>query len=100
MAGFYVEPKRRPCYVEEKRAMFNCWSQESQIVEPSIHVGGHGGGVISGVLGIVEFEDGSVAKVYPERIQFADGGGFGDYMFFTKEQLSKIQEVKRNEQID
>lgn len=94
MAGFYVEPKRRSCYVGEKRAMFNCWSQENQIVEPSICVGGHGGGVIAGVLGIVEFEDGSVAKVYPEKIQFADGGGFGEYVFFTKEQLSRAHEVK------
>lgn len=94
MAGFYVELKRRICYVGEKRAMFHCWSQESRIVEPSIRVGGHGGGILAGVLGIVEFEDGAVAKVYPENIQFADGGGFEEYAFLPKEHLSKIQEVK------
>ena len=69
MAGFYVEPKRRPCYVGEKRAMFNCWSQESQ----GVH--------------------GSVAKVFHGKICFADGGGFEKYAFLPKEHLSKNQEV-------
>ena len=53
MVGFYIKTKRRPCYVGERKAMFNSWSQENQ-----------------GVLGIVEFEDGSVAKVYPGKIRF------------------------------
>ena len=76
MAGFYIETKRRPCYVGERRAMFNCWSQERQ-----------------GVLGIVEFEDGSVAKVYPGKIHFADGGRFEEHVFLPKEHLSKNQEA-------
>ena len=81
MAGFYIELKRRPCYVDEKRALFNCWSQESEIIAPSLYVGGHGGGVISGVLGIVEFEDGTVARVNPERIRFVNCCEFEDYVF-------------------
>lgn len=58
------EITRRPCYVDGQRAIFNCWSQE-----------------IRGVMGIVEFENGGVSKVYPENIQFADGGGFEEYAF-------------------
>lgn len=76
MAGFYIEIKRRPCYVGERKAMFNCWSQENQ-----------------GVLGIVEFEDGSVAKVYPGKINFADGGRFEEHVFLPKEHLPKNQEA-------
>lgn len=81
MAGFSIEIKRRPCYVEGQKAMFHCWSQESHVVGPSLLVGGHSGGTVSGVLGIVEFENGGVSKVYPEHIQFADGGGFEEYAF-------------------
>ena len=81
MAGFTVEIIRRPCYVQGTRAMFHCWTQESQVIAPSILVGGHSGGTVAGVLGIVEFENGEVSKVYPEHIRFADGGGFEQYAF-------------------
>ena len=89
MAAIRVEVERRPCYVGEKRAFFNCWSQESHIVEPSIAIGGHQGGVVAGVLGIVEFVDGTVARVRPEEIQFADGGGFDDHRFYLKNWLKE-----------
>ena len=75
------EITRRPCYVDGQRAIFNCWGQESHVVGPSLMVGGHNGGTVSGVMGIVEFENGCVSKVYPEHIQFADGGGFNEYAF-------------------
>lgn len=81
MAGFSIEIARRPCYVDGKKAMFHCWSQESHVVAPSPLVGGHSGGTVSGVMGIVEFEDGRITKVYPSGIRFADGGGFEQYVF-------------------
>ena len=72
------EITRRPCYVNGQKAIFHCWSQESHVVGPSLLVGGHSGGTVAGVMGLVEFEDGGVSKVYPEKIQFADGGGFNE----------------------
>ena len=73
--------ERRPCYVDGKKAMFHTWEYRCEIVSPSIMVGGHNGGVQSWVFGIVEFEDGTVALVLPEKIRFADGGGFQDVEF-------------------
>lgn len=87
MASFKIDIPRRPCYVGEERALFHGWFQESQIVPPSNLIGGHNGGVVSAVLGVVEFGNGKVRKVYPEDIQFADGNNFGDYAFFPKEAL-------------
>ncbi|MDD3662271.1 MAG: hypothetical protein PHT84_00190 [Candidatus Pacebacteria bacterium] len=90
--GGYVEPKKeevvmlkpwpiggplRPCIVEMpgkkyKNALFHRWIEKSEIVPPSPMVGGHSGGVLQFTLAIVEFEDGSVRKILPERIKFAD----------------------------
>lgn len=76
-----VSIEGRPCYVDGKKAMFHIWSVKQEIVPPSPFKGGHSGGVVSGIVGIVEFEDGTVAEVYPCGIQFADGGDFQDTMF-------------------
>jgi hypothetical protein len=80
----------RPCYVTRREvtvgdkphalkttvrtdnALFHCWEQKSQVVAPSPMVGGHPGGTVSGVLGIVEFANGSIAEVEPTDIVFID----------------------------
>jgi hypothetical protein len=96
MAGFYVQPELRPCYVkvreydakkgnvvhtgEEKKALFHMLSHESHIVPPSMMVGGHSGGVVSGTLAIVEFEDGSIRKCDLEDIRFCDDK-FAEFAF-------------------
>lgn len=51
---------------------FHCWSQVSEIVHPSVMVGGHSGGVIADTFGIVEDGEGRVHRVRPERIRFTD----------------------------
>lgn len=72
-----IRLERRPIWLDGKeKGLFHCWSQRAEIVPPSIAVGGHTGGVVSGVLAIIEMEDGTVKGVYPERIKFADGGDF------------------------
>ena len=60
----------RRCEVDGKAALFHRWCDISEIVPPSVMVGGHGGGVVQDTFGIVEYLDGSVARVKPERIVF------------------------------
>ena len=60
----------RRCEVDGKAALFHRWCDISEIVPPSVMVGGHGGGVAQDTFGIVEYLDGSVARVKPERIVF------------------------------
>lgn len=62
----------RPCYVHERKALFHKWEDKSEIVPPSIMVGGHNGGIVRCTLGIVEYEDGTVHECYPYEIKFVD----------------------------
>lgn len=64
----------RSCKVEGEGGtfLFHCWSQVSEIVPPSVMVGGHSGGVVSDTFGIVEDGDGRVHRVRPEKIRFTD----------------------------
>lgn len=63
----------RPCIVGQQRALFHCWEQRSEVVPPSSMVGGHSGGAVNQILGIIEREDGTIHKAYPEEIIFIDG---------------------------
>lgn len=96
MAGFTIENILRPCLVQtyrldeirrrhmvedvQKKALFHQWMNKSEIYPPSAMVGGHPGGIVSGTLGIVEFEDGKIAEVNPTDITFIDHK-FDEYAF-------------------
>ena len=62
----------RSCFVEKEAGnfLFHCWSHVSEIVPPSLTVGGHPGGVIADTFAIVEGEDGRIIRVRPEKIRF------------------------------
>lgn len=60
----------RSCEVKGEKAIFHCWEHWSQVIEPSALRGGHSGGQISQVFGIVEFEDGTVKRVQPFDVKF------------------------------
>lgn len=77
-----MEIARRTCFVNGERAMFHMWTIEQRIIEPSLSRGGHCGGQISTPVGIIELETGEVILVHPSSIRFADGGEFGDYIWF------------------
>lgn len=72
---------RRICWCQNKKVMFHCWSNVTNIVPPSPLAGGDLGGVLTNTYGIVEFESGEVKQVRPEEIIFADGGDFKEYLF-------------------
>jgi hypothetical protein len=64
--------KLRECEVKKNPAKFHCWSHKSNIIQPSIRVGGHHGGTIRYTVGIIEYEDGTVHECYPDEIRFTD----------------------------
>lgn len=63
---------KRKCVVNEKAAIFHTFEQYSEIVPPSIAIGGHSGGVVAEVFAIVEYEDGTVGKVRISSLRFTD----------------------------
>ena len=67
-----MNEKLRPCEVGGEKAYFHRWVDKSEIVHPSMMMGGYNGGVIHAVLALVEFEDGRVEECYPHRIVFKD----------------------------
>jgi hypothetical protein len=67
---------RRPCFVDNHKALFHCWAQVSSVVGPSMLKGGHPGGTVIDVVAVVEYEDGKVATVLPKRVQFIDNAVF------------------------
>lgn len=78
MAGFRIETRLRPCYVttisgSSEKALFHCWSQESELYAPSVRKGGHNGGTVSGMMAICELENGVVVRVLPRNIRFVPG---------------------------
>lgn len=82
-----IKSELRACYVEDKKALFHGWFPFSEIVAPSVMVGGHNGGVLNYVCGLVEYINGKTDLVEPTKIRFADGGEFGDRCFVPKEVL-------------
>ena len=62
----------RLCKAKGRTAMFHCWEQVSEIVEPSPMRGGSLGGIVKYTNAIVEYEDGTVDSVTAEDIVFLD----------------------------
>lgn len=62
----------RDCIVNNQFCIFHCWEQWSDVVAPSPMIGGHPGGQMSMIYGIVEFPDGSVKRISPTNIKFCD----------------------------
>lgn len=63
--------KLRSCTVNGRPGYFHCWEHYARVVDASPMIGGHPGGQISYILGIVEFSDG-VKRVDPVWIKFTD----------------------------
>lgn len=84
IASFEVKQHLRPClvYTKEKKgainetstvhALFHAWAHEAEVIAQSLMRGGHPGGQLSHTFALVEFEDGTVKMVNPERVKFLD----------------------------
>lgn len=62
----------RPCLVNGEKALFHRWVDQAYIVHPSPLKGGHPGGQVWNVFGLVEMENGQVMEVPSCNIQFTD----------------------------
>ena len=71
----------RLCMAGGKKAVFHCWNQISEMIEPSPLRNGHTGGIIKHPVGIIEYEDGTVESVPDVTIVFYD----------TKKLFSKLE---------
>lgn len=74
--------KLRPCLILPKKQKGLCHGifQDSYIVQPSLMVGGHSGGVVANPVAIVEVEGGSLIRVNPIDIKFIENK-FAEYDF-------------------
>lgn len=75
-----IKQQTRDCMVDGRPGYFHLWEQYSQPVPPSLMIGGHPGGVVAQVFGIVEFSDG-VERVQPYKIKFTDEENVNLYAF-------------------
>lgn len=73
MAGLNCEIRweTRLCEVDGELGYFHCWEHWSNVIDASPLRGGHPGGQIGQVYGIVEFKDG-VRRIDPAKIKFCD----------------------------
>ena len=62
----------RLCIVKGKKALFHCWEQVSEVIPPSPMNDKYQGGTIRYTAAIVEYEDGGVERVNPDKIVFQD----------------------------
>lgn len=68
---FTLKYERRLCKVKSELGYFHCWEHFSEPVPAGLAIGSPPAGVISYVVGIVEFDDG-IRRVDPTEIKFCD----------------------------
>lgn len=86
-----VEHELRLCEVDGELGYFHTWEQWSNVVDASPMIGGHPGGVIGQIYGIVEFKD-RVERVSPHRIKFCDE--INDVLTSMTEAIEKVKDLE------
>lgn len=81
----------RPCMIGDKKALFHCWAMRYELVGASPLRGGHPGGQLSQLFGIVEFENGVVAELVPQEIRFVDTD-----LYMTDQKSQEHDEPKKS----
>lgn len=85
---FIIEPEVRPCWVKGKRALFHRWADSARPVAPKgqPEVETDLRYQLWHVHGIVEYEDGTIDRVWPYYIQFAENPAFKEYAWEQMEE--------------
>ena len=84
---FEEETKQRPCYVKGRKAIFHRWANTANPclpkgVEPEDEKARYF--QYRSVQAIVEYMDGSVDRVWPQELKFADGGRFDEMTWLPR----------------
>lgn len=64
--------ENRKCIFKKTVCTFHGFFQRSMIIEPSLMLGGHDGGVMAYPVAIIETEEGEVLEVGAMKIQFKE----------------------------
>lgn len=73
MTIFVAGPEYRPCLVEGRKALFHRWVDNARPVRRNYATEDDTENYqLHNVQALVEFEDGTVARVWPQYIQFID----------------------------
>lgn len=69
-----IQYRYRPCiYISEnEKCLFHVWEHFSEPIAPTPFRGGHQGGQVSRLLGVIERPNGTLVRVLPKEIQFVD----------------------------
>lgn len=62
----------RTCTYEDKKYIFHCFEQWSNVIGESPMIGGHSAGQISHVFALIEDEKGNIYRVEPTMVKFTD----------------------------
>ena len=84
------EVEYRPCYVNGRKALLHRWVNTANPAAPKgvdpndekVKFFQH-----RSTTGLVEYEDGTLARVWPQEIRFADGGHFAKMEWLSLEKL-------------
>lgn len=67
-----LKTESRKCIFKKTVCTFHGFFQRSAIIEPSLVLGGHDGGVMAYPVAIIETEEGEVLEVGAMKIQFKE----------------------------
>lgn len=72
MKNMEINNENRKCIFKKTVCTFHGFFQRSMIIEPSLMLGGHDGGVMAYPVAIIETEEGEVLEVGAMKIQFKE----------------------------
>ena len=73
--------KPRPCYARGRKALFHRWVNSAHPVLPRGEEPSENSRYFQfrRTEALVEFEDGTIGRIFPSNLQFVDGGDFDKY---------------------
>ena len=89
-----VEIEYRPCYVNGRKALFHRWVNTANPALPRNTDPNNEKAKFfqhRSTTGLVEYADGTLARVWPQEIRFADGGRFKECEWLPVEQLEALK---------
>lgn len=87
-------PNLRPCWVKGRRALFHRWVNNAHPVLPrgAERTDSNRHFQFRRTEALVEYEDGTVERVWPTVVQFADGGAFKDHTWLPMEEIDEEEQ--------